>query len=997
MRPLYLSIKGFGPYIKTEISEENFSLLNSCGLFLISGEIGAGKTTLFDAMVYALFGEASVKARPARELISHLLYSNFKNRVFPEISFKFFLDGRTYQITRRLPFEGVSEKVSLWIDGSLVSTNKKEVNSKIKELIGLEPKQFKKVFLIPQGEYREILLAKGKERKQLFEGIFETAFYASLEEFLKEKRNTLREELKIITEKIKSMKTLLGITSEEEFFSLYQELQEKERRLSLEKEKLVNKKQILEKEIKELEKTLETLSTVEKLKKELNVLNEKVPLYQEKKELIKKLDAFQQKLPYYKNLKILWKELRNLTLQKKKIKEELNLARQELTKLKKDEETIMNKEQEIESLKQKLHELERLEKVVKDLKTKKALKESLEKEVSDLEKEITLLENEKKDLTKELEKLSFLLGILKDLKELMQKEREINERLSLIERKKSLQKKLKTSENRLYALKEKVSELKKEKERFSAFSEAEKLLEFLKPGEPCPLCGAKEHPSPLSPSENFKKLQQIKKSLENEETNLKNLEKECNQLKGMLRVIEEKVGETEEKELLAEFSETKKQIIKNLAILKNYLKDMEENLPFISRLYDSFSMELEDTLKELKSIEKKLEEKKGAYLTKKGRLNSLEGALNEIKKIWGERLRDPEEEIKKIRIEVKNFEKRKKHLEEQIKQIENKILQNKEKLFQIKDFIRKRTKEYKETFAHVFSLIKNGIFQSLKELKQANELLNSLSSLKNEVEAFYREKERLEKNLQELKEQQTSINLNIEEIKTVLNEKRQSFYETESALQKLMEEIGKIKNREEELLRVKNELEASIKSLRELEKSFQIIEHLSSLVLGKNSLKISFHSYVLSTFIKLILERANKYFQDFSFGRYKFISNEVLKKDFNLEVFDIYTGKSREVRTLSGGESFIATLSLALGTSDVILRLSRSRPFESLFIDEGFGSLDTGTLEKVINTLITLGQKSGRIIGIISHLEELKKRFPVVLEVKKNPIKGSEIKLIRNI
>ncbi len=119
----------------------------------------------------------------------------------------------------------------------------------------------------------------------------------------------------------------------------------------------------------------------------------------------------------------------------------------------------------------------------------------------------------------------------------------------------------------------------------------------------------------------------------------------------------------------------------------------------------------------------------------------------------------------------------------------------------------------------------------------------------------------------------------------------------------------------------------------------------------------------------------------------------MLQKKFNLEIFDHYTGTKREVKTLSGGESFLATLSLALGISDVIIHLYRSRPFESLFIDEGFGSLDENTLEKVITILFNLANYSGRVIGIISHLKELKDKFPIVLEVYKDQFKGSYIKI----
>ncbi|HCP09533.1 MAG TPA: hypothetical protein DIT22_02355, partial [Thermodesulfobacterium commune] len=173
------------------------------------------------------------------------------------------------------------------------------------------------------------------------------------------------------------------------------------------------------------------------------------------------------------------------------------------------------------------------------------------------------------------------------------------------------------------------------------------------------------------------------------------------------------------------------------------------------------------------------------------------------------------------------------------------------------------------------------------------------------------------------------------------------------------------------------------------------LSKLCDLISGKNPKGISFHSFVVSMFARAIFQRANEYLKEFSFGRYTFVEDMFLQKNVSIEVFDVYTGTKREVKTLSGGESFIATLALALGTSDVITYLFKTKHFESLFIDEGFGSLDEKTLEKVITILLGLSEKSGRIIGVISHLEYMKEVFPLVLEVVKDRSLGSKIRLIQ--
>ncbi|PMP68472.1 MAG: hypothetical protein C0190_01475 [Thermodesulfobacterium geofontis] len=242
----------------------------------------------------------------------------------------------------------------------------------------------------------------------------------------------------------------------------------------------------------------------------------------------------------------------------------------------------------------------------------------------------------------------------------------------------------------------------------------------------------------------------------------------------------------------------------------------------------------------------------------------------------------------------------------------------------------------------------------------------------------------------------TNKSLNKEILYEELEAKEKEKRSIENSLGNINKDLGSLEKEISHLKEVLVAYEEIKKEKKSIEEEYPLLEALYNLITGKNKKGISFHSFVLSLFAQLILKRANFYFKEFSFGRYKFIEDEVLQKRFILEVFDHYTGSKRETKTLSGGESFLATLSLALGTSDVILYLHRTRPFESLFIDEGLGSLDENTLEKVVNTLLNLAHHSGRIIGIISHLKELKDKFPVVIEVHKNQFSGSYIKINKN-
>ena len=999
MRPLSLSIKGFGPYVKAEISETDFSLLNSSGLFLICGEIGAGKTTLFDAIVYALYGKSSIEDRPPKEMVSHLL-PKLKLSYYPEISFKFAFNNKIFEIKRRLPYNNLTtERVSLWINGKIYSSKKEEIKKYIKELFRLDANQFKKVFLIPQGEYRKILIEKGKEKRELFENIFETFFYADLEEFLKEKRNELEKELKILKEKILYIEKSFDGVSLEETEKIYQDLEKKENLLKKEIDELYFKKRNLEQEILKLEKSLEVFSNIKKLEERLTELKKEEKKYLEKKEFIKKLEKFQEKFNFYTILKKTWKELRDLSSKRRNLRILLNSNKEALEKLKNEAKELSKKEPEIETLKQKLKELEKRKEIISNFKAKKREKEKLENECKELEDRQKNLKNKKEKLIKKIKIYENLSELFTNLRKLFENKKIIEEKLSYFEEKKKKKEVISKLDEEIEKLKKEVETLQREKEKYFLLCEAEKLANLLKPGEPCPLCGSKEHPHPISPSQNFHHLKRTEKELKNKEEILKAKEKKLNMLKGELQIIEQKIKNEEEKEVKMALSQIEKNISSVLNDLKVY-PNFSNYVPYYEDVLtkeEEFHKKFKTAFDLLNETEKTLEEVEALLSDKKSQLNELEGALKELENFCEGSLEEPEKEIKEIFQIIKDFEHKKSTLEEQIKNLEIDIEAKNAKLNQIQEQIKTQLKDYKKAFSEVFSLVKEKIFSSLKELKEANKYLKDLPKLRDEVAHFYNEVERIEKNLGDLKkEREKTPFISISEIEKEIKDKKEKLYDIEEKSRKLNEEIGRITQKKEEILNKQKELKNLYKEFKEKEKHFGLIEHLYTVITGKNELRTSFYSYVLSTFINFALKRANRYFYEFSFGRYRFITEEIFKKDFNLKVFDNYTGKEREVRTLSGGESFIATLSFALGISDVILEIYKAKPFESLFIDEGFATLDIFTLEKVVEVLINFGQKSGRTIGIISHIEELKRKFPVILEVKKNPQKGSQIKIIKN-
>ena len=998
MKPLYLSIKGFGPYLKAEIKEDDFKFLTENKLFLISGEIGAGKTTIFDAIVYALYGESTIEGRNPADLISHFIKN--KPNIIPEINFKFFLDGKTYQIIRRPSFKGRAENVSLWIENKLFSAKKEEIKAKIKELIGLDAKQFKKVFLIPQGEYRKILIAKKEERENLLETIFETFLFSNLEDFLKNKIKDLKELYQSLNEREEDFKKIAQVSNFEDLKNKIEELERKQKDLENKLKFYILKKEKIEKEIKEIEHILQLQREIKELSEKFENLKSKEEEICIKREALKKLKILKENLIFYENFEKIKIELKNNHQKKKNLAKNLCQIEKILESLEIEIKEVYQKEKEIEKKKQELQTLKELEKrfeekeiLHKNLKKVVELFQKKAKELEIIKEKINTLKREVENAFEEKDQLNRATFLLK--------EREIiTESLKAFEEYEKSISELKTTEKKFKELKAYYENLENLKRDLEIKNSAQYLAKFLKEGEPCPVCGSIFHPHPIKTGNFIEELKRIEKELLEKKEELEREEKRFFSLQAKIENLEEILQNKDKEKLNKDFENIEKEL-SNLP--QKYFQNPTKNFDILSEIEKKIK-NLKTQLNYFENLETKrreeLENLKKEEVAVRERLNIIE----ELTKNYSSQ--EFKSKIDYLEREIKEWENKKGELENNIRLLREKKIKTQTQLINVEESIKKDLQEYKKIIKKLISLKREGFLSSIDDFKTQASTLSKIEEIEEEISDFFNELERIKERLEEVKNNLEIYKKNWEPLtqKTLEEEKLYSELELkknekrllEEALGNLNKDIGRV---EKDILHFQEILiayEKLIKDKKSLEEEYPFLEALYNIIAGKNKKGISFHSFVLSLFAQLILKRANFYFKEFSFGRYKFIEDEVLQKKFILEVFDHYTGSKRETKTLSGGESFLATLSLALGTSDVILYLYRTRPFESLFIDEGFGSLDENTLEKVVNTLLNLAHHSGRIIGIISHLKELKDKFPVVLEVYKNQFSGSYIKISKN-
>ena len=988
MRPLYLFIQGLGPYLKVEIDEDCFQLIQRERLFLISGEIGAGKTTLFDGILFALFGEASFPDRTPKDLISHLLIRH--PQIAPEVTFKFLYQGKIYQILRRPPYGKQSATVSLWINNRLFSQKAGEVSEKIRDLFGLDGKQFKKVFLIPQGEYREILLSDPKERKTLFERLFDTEAFSRLEEFFKDQAKALRDELALLRERESEILKLAEVSKVEDLEEKIKGLSDRKESIQRELTTLSQRLKNLDESIRKKERDLETVQKGLSLVAELKALEEKVPEMENLKKKLKKLKALKEKAAYFE------------LVERNKI-----LIRERLFALKEEEASIKGLESSLRETSEKIKALSEGEEHIKAkrerlIKRQEALS-SLQR-ARELERTLTELEGIFQNTKRSLEQINSSAETLQQELELIQRERE--DLKTLLELSKNLEEKrarlsqiraYKTKRETLDGLLERIRELETKRESLRGELEhlktrhlAVTLAQDLKEGEPCPVCGSRVHPAKAQRDLFLTQIDPLQRTLENLEGELEKAKRGASKLEGEISLLEDMVKDNEET------------LVSEIHSLEGPLADLaRRDFRFKEPLsYERREKELKVRIEELERQKKELQMR---FLEVSEKKASVEGELKALKGLLKDSLDEAilYMEIKNLSEEIRLYEETFKGLQETSLSLERALHTHKANRENLVREIADRQRELKSSLKEISLMIKQGLFKDLSEMKLNFDELKNLAHYEESLFNFERDLHRIGKTLRELKDEARNREISIDE-KTFsqLSEELKNLHQERSKLEREREqrerELGKL----EELLHQSENLKRAYREVlaekKDLEEEFPYLEKLSLLLSGKST-GISFHSFVLSRFLSLILKSANNYLSDFTFGRYRFVEGEVFTKRFILEVFDHYTGTKREIKTLSGGESFLAALSFALGASDILLALSKKGPLEILLIDEGFGSLDVGTLDRVVQGLLKLSQKTGKIIGVISHLKDLNEHFPLVLEVIKNSEKGSSLKVRRNL
>ena len=917
MRPIKLIMSAFGPYASKTVL--NLDELGTNGLYLITGDTGAGKTTIFDAITFALYGEASGDNRE-----STMFRSKYASADTPtEVELTFIYAGKEYYIKRNPEYdrpktrgEGfTTEKANAELhypDGRVV-TKLREVDRAVEEIMGIDRNQFTQIAMIAQGDFLKLLLASTDDRKKIFQKIFRTRCYYVLQERLKNESGKLGKEYETISAsirqyingivcdeddvlsiKVKNAKA--GMCSTDETLELLSTLIANDKE---EEERLDDEQKNIGKSLEEITVTLTNHETWSKARKSLEKSRSDLERATADLEILKanlkseeanklKIEAIRNQIagieaeiPEYQELDAKIKEKDTLQKTTDKLSEDLTKQKEKLESIKK----------ELEALSEERKTLEKADKDKSELEAKKQKEEDKRKAVKDISKELKALEKLEKQLKKDQETYSKLA------KDVQSKDEEYQ---------------------RLF--KQYLDE------------QAGIIAETLIDGTPCPVCGSTSHPIKAVKAENAptkEQLDESKSTYEAAEKEAQSASEKAAKTKGqaeekrdaVLLMLHEMFGDVTIDDADGLIKNTIADIATVLEEVQNAIDEQQKKIERrdeIDELLPKKNGERDDLINSVGDSEKTISGN-----------NAMLTALNtRIEELTQKLKYESEKKAKEVKKELQGEQKK---IEDAYKSADDAVRSQNENIAGFKAAI----KEAENTLADAKEIDEESIKAKQKELKSRN----------SEIDAK----------------------------KKVINARKAA---NESA---------------------KKEIKAKSSEVLVVEAKWSWVKALSNTANGNISgkEKVMLETYIQMTYFDRIIARANTRFMVMSGGQYelkrrKEAENNRSQSGLELDVIDHYNGTERSVKTLSGGESFKASLSLALGLSDEIQSSAGGVKLDTMFVDEGFGSLDDESLDQAMRALQNLTE-GNRLVGIISHVNELKERIDKQIVVTKEKSGGSYI------
>ena len=1029
MKPLRLKMYGVGPYAaKTSI---DFTRLTEEGLFLITGDTGAGKTSIFDGITYALYGETNYNDKEKEKKKGIICdYLDVEDHCNAYVEFTFEIKGTEYTV-KRIPAHyrynksgkrnenetGEAFEIDTTADIKIPSKKTDRDKYIAAEILKLDVSQFKKLIMLPQGAFSEFIRSDSKAKKDILEKIFDTSIYGSITGELKRKADLLkkgvereRNELfiklglleiddarwkELTTDKITAFDELVEIITEKQK-NLKSHIQETEKEIQeINIEKLSTqalKGKAVNEGISQLRAAKEQMLLLTERADDMEDLKKNLARYKSALKIAGEYSAKNIENKNYENSRLRYdSDKGKLKAFVEENSENIGLLDEVKKKYEKQKEsvtTLENSRDYVDQYRKNSKGIADSEASLQEVEAEKeeeeTLKDALNQKSGEIEKEIAQI---RLDITQ--------AGELKIKK--VSAENQKNLFTHLLEK----SSKIEAEGEALIKQTKNMEDLKKQAATALTAYETNKNLWFqneaytlvgeLEDGKPCLVCGSTHHPKKAEKPEGVP----TKKELDHYEKSYQKLKEEVSRLSGKigesvdtLEELKTDLGDSLAKEGLKDTEEVKKAEKENNSLLDDIeviLKKLstEDDLEKWQKKEAENKILLDKQSERLTSMEKKITELKTSIETNRSHNKTLEANLGE-KKV----------DIESFDKDYKEAVKRRGSLQKRVEDIEE----------------LKSKKEKMES-----DLKKDG--ENLDNLKKSAEL--SLKTFRARLEEYRFEGEEeyikvgsidgdsLEKTLRDYDQKK------IETI-TKISEKKEFEGREPLDLEVLEQKLETGKTREKEL---RNQISADNQQIKNLEarkedikkadqrigednRIYSMYRKLADISEGKygdKKNKISFQNYVLGVYFEEVLDKANERFAKMTNNQYEMrlfrrVDNTNKESGLDINVFDSHTGRERSIKTLSGGETFKASMALALGLSDVVQAQNGGIQLDSVFIDEGFGTLDEQSLSAAMDILMEL-KSNGRTVGIISHVTELKQTITNQIRVAKD-VRGSRVEVV---
>lgn len=924
MRPLRIKMTGFGPYKETNVLD--MESLGRGGLYLITGDTGAGKTFIFDAITYALYGDMSGSGRDSRSVRSQYTADGEKTEV--ELVFEY--SGKKYMVTRNPEYyrakksgEGLTKQNAgatlIKPDGSVVDGSSR-VNEEIKRILGLDRGQFCSIAMIAQGEFRKVLNAGTDERQKLFRKLFNTQPYSRLSDELKELSRKNQEKY---NDSIRAISLCISSVSCSFSDSLSDKLDELKERSENEEPVTDEICELLVSMIDEgTDRAASITDDIADIDKRLTALNNTIALAKDHRKNVLSLEEARNMIPLLKEKK---KEAEQAL-------EEANDKKPYIERLESETaliEASIDSYDELDSINAECAGLE------KELKLKTVDLHNAQEEAEKKKAELTESEELQEQLKSSGEEL---IKIGNRIEKAGNRSSLLEKLVKDIEAVSELSDTLKKQQDELAPVLAEAEMLEAEHSRMvTAYmkEQAGILANSLVEGEPCPVCGSVHHPDPAELSKDAPSADEIekkKKEAESAREKASLMACEAHKTKGELDAVTISTHASALRETgMDDLSDALKASKKEILSLKESLNDMREE---------------ERVLRE-----------------QSARSEKLSIAVPELRKAF-------EEMTAKAQV-----------IDKEINAINSSLAASKARSQQVRKDLAYKSKDEAEKSrdakAEEAKKLREGIEKAVCDVNNAESGIQVNDAKVIELEKVVAGYKPVEENAA------IEAAFSAETEKTALTEMS---IQVASELNSAKAALESVRNKAEELEKIRREHE--------------IVDSLSRTANGAlpGKERITLESYVQTFYFERIIRCANIRLRMMSDGQYEFVragesGDKRHLSGLDLSVLDHYSGTERPVNTLSGGESFMASLSLALGLSDEVQASAGGIRLDTMFVDEGFGSLDSETLEKAIRTLTELSDED-KLVGIISHVDTLKSRIDRQIVVTKDRDAGSSAAIV---